>query len=1049
MSEDDKARSNGQPSKESAQTPRPVGSPATRDEIVAGVLNIYGDAAMAAATSDETQLRRLIQALRNRRGRFGLLFAVCNDPTQRKRLSAQVRDKLPDMPPTELTLSGQEHSLLDTLAAAPGRPGPLVVFGLELLLPSSEAGRAHRERTLQEMQLRREQFRSLMRPLLLWMPEYVYTMIGQQAVDFWSWQSGGFFFSGRQTPTQRGERGPVSKLATPPARSVSGERQGRARQYAQLTATLRSGATVVLYGIAGAGKSDLALSALRGMRDEFPDGQLVISLGDSLDSPRSAVDGLRDAIRAYLPDSTLPEDLAVLTALYRGVLGGRRTLILLDDAADAEAVRPFLPPAGSALLVTARDKLALPDAVQIAVDRLLPEESLALLESLVPGLPPDQARRLVELCDHLPLTIRVAGGLLAAEDEPARSLRPLLESLRVARERRLQAGLDTPRAGLEAALQLSYNLLDADSRRVFQLLSVFPASFDAEAAEAICHDEQAALLHGLAARQLVQVEDERFSLHSLVRQFAATAAAGSARADAEAHHALYFARLLDRAEALYRQGHAALRQGLALFDQEWPNIRAGQCWAAGRAEADDEAANLCISYPIRGRRLLELRRPSQERAAWLDAALRAARRLGLDEAETTLLLLLAQERAAQGQLEAAIAATRAALRLCRQSGDERRTALALAELSRLAREAGDYAGAIAAAEEGLAIQRRRADRAGERAALENLGLARRRQGRLDAALEALAQALQVARLAGDTRGEAAALYNLGYTAQMQGDYAAARARFGEALALAEQLGDQAAIARLHAGIGRARARLGDTSGAIHEYAQAIGLARDLGDRALEGSLLANLGAASLAAGTFEAALDAYHQALDIARDLGDRRAEAATLNSLGAAYRSAGDYRHAEQLFHQALEIAEQSGDRERVALALNNLGHGHRSAGDYPAAERAYRQALQVARELGDAQREAAVLHNLGQALLLQNDDIGALDSFRQQQAIAQAAGDRYGQASALRGLGHAYERRGELREAIAAAQASLAMLEAMRHPEAAQVRSELDTLRRRANEL
>jgi tetratricopeptide (TPR) repeat protein len=1023
--------------------------PASRDEIVARVLDIYEDAASAEATSDDAQLRRLIQAIRNRRGRFGLLFAVCNEPSQRRRISAAVRESLPDTPSTELQLVGDEESLLDTLAGADGAPNPLIVYGVELLLPSGDAGRARRERTLRELQLRREQFRSLGRPLLLWMPEYAYALIGQQAVDFWSWQSGGFFFSGRQTPTRRGERASTSKLAEPAPDAPPAELVGRERQHAEVAEALRAGATVVLHGIAGAGKSDLALDTARRLRADFPDGQLLIALGEQPDAARSPADGLREAIRAFLPDSTLPDDLAALTALYRGVLGGRRALILLDDVPDAEAARPFLPPEGVALLITAREPLRLPGARNVAVDHLLPAEALALLAGLVPELADEDARAIVDLCAHLPLAIRVVAGLLRGEEQPARAAGPLVVTLRAARKRRLAEGHDATAAGLEAALQLSYNLLDRDAARVLRLLSLFPASFDAAAEHAVGRDAGGAALERLVARALVQTSGQRLSLHSLVRAFAAAQLQPAEREAAGDRHALHYARVLDIADDRYRQGHTALREGLALFDTEWPNIRAGQRWAAAHAESSAEAANLCISYPIRGRRLLELRRPPRERTAWIEDGLRAARQLGLRDAEATLLRLLGQELAARGQGREATLHYEQALAIARAQEDTRLAALLLGELSPLYREQGEYARATEAAEQALASFVDLDDQPGQRSALESLGLARRRQGQLDGALEALERSLALARTSGDRRGEAAALYSLGSTAQLRGNYGAALEHYRAALAIAESLGDQAAVARLHAGMGLALLRLGDSAAALAAYARAVELARSLGDRPLEGTLLASAGAALLAQGALDAALDVYHQALEIARSIGDRRAEATTLNSLGAVYRADGDRKHADELFRQALAIAEADGDHERAAVVLNNIGHSYRSAGDYPAAERSYRQALALARESGDARREAAMLHNLGQALLLQGDDDTALACFDQQRALAQAAGDRYGEAAALRGMAHVRRRQGAIDQALETAGASLALLEQLGHPEAAQLREELAKLQQIAEGL
>ncbi len=156
----------------------------SRDSVVESIVRLNEDEESAVVGDREHQLRRLIQTLRNRKDRFALIFVVCNEAPLRRKLTQEVKENLSDQDLFELHLTGKENSLLDNLLRISGAPHPLFVFGLENLLPSSDEDKLRREETLQELQLRREQFRKLSRPLVLWMPEYAYTLIGQQAVDF-------------------------------------------------------------------------------------------------------------------------------------------------------------------------------------------------------------------------------------------------------------------------------------------------------------------------------------------------------------------------------------------------------------------------------------------------------------------------------------------------------------------------------------------------------------------------------------------------------------------------------------------------------------------------------------------------------------------------------------------------------------------------------------------------------------------------------------------------------------------------------------------------
>ncbi|NJO83599.1 MAG: serine/threonine protein kinase, partial [Blastochloris sp.] len=144
--------------------------------------------------------------------------------------------------------------------------------------------------------------------------------------------------------------------------------------------------TVGIFGMGGGGKSELALRVAQEVREDYPDAQLFIRLrGATPGAYRSAVDGLRDAIRAFEPRATLPEGQDELVALYRQQLKGKRALVLLDDAPDVEAARLFLPPENCALLVTSRIHLALDEpATTVDLGLLQREEARRLLLGVAP-----------------------------------------------------------------------------------------------------------------------------------------------------------------------------------------------------------------------------------------------------------------------------------------------------------------------------------------------------------------------------------------------------------------------------------------------------------------------------------------------------------------------------------------------------------------------------------------------------------------------------------------------------------------------------------------
>lgn len=191
---------------------------------------------------------------------------------------------------------------------------------------------------------------------------------------------------------------------------------GREAEIAELTAALTSGAAATISGLAGMGgigKTELAMVVANQLVERFPDAQIVLSLQGSREPALPATDALRDVIRALKPEAQLPDDERSLVAAYRSVLTGKQVLILADDAKDAAQVRPLMPPTGSALLITSRQRFILEGMRRVDLERLGAEEAVALLRSICERLSDDEARQIAAGCGRLPLALRIAGGVLA------------------------------------------------------------------------------------------------------------------------------------------------------------------------------------------------------------------------------------------------------------------------------------------------------------------------------------------------------------------------------------------------------------------------------------------------------------------------------------------------------------------------------------------------------------------------------------------------------------------------------------------------------------
>ncbi|MYX14721.1 helix-turn-helix domain-containing protein [Streptomyces sp. SID8374] len=355
--------------------------------------------------------------------------------------------------------------------------------------------------------------------------------------------------------------------------SMAGSYVGRRRQLRDLDALLspdpgERAHVVAVVGAPGVGKTALAKHWAHTRRAHFADGQLFVDLrGHSPLPTLRPGDVLAQFLRALgAPPDQLPADEDEAAALYRTLLADKQMLIVLDNARDAEQVRPLIPGArGCGVVITSRSRLAglvvSDGARQLALDVLDPDEARRLLGSIigecVATADEEAARRLVEVCGGLPLAIRIAGANLVARDTGIASYcaelagDDMLSRLRIEGDRR---------STVRAAFDLSYLALPAGARRMFRLLGLMPGpDVSVNGAAALADTTSAAaaeLLVTLTDAHLVRERAAgRFGLHDLLRSYARElAGAEEARAARQRlfewylHHADAAARLLYPAE---------------------------------------------------------------------------------------------------------------------------------------------------------------------------------------------------------------------------------------------------------------------------------------------------------------------------------------------------------------------------------------------------------------------------------------------------------------------------------------------------------------------
>ncbi len=556
----------------------------------------------------------------------------------------------------------------------------------------------------------------------------------------------------------------------------------------------RRGVALCARGLGGVGKTALAKHAGHELREHFPDGIAWVAMHGARGPALTAADAMRHVIRFLDPTAQLPSDESALADAYQQALGGRRLLIVLDDAPDdPAAVRPLQPPAGNGLLVTSRFNIAFPGLAQRNLDVLDDASAREMLRQRSGrDLDDATADAIVQRCGHLPLAVEVAGTQLAADE--TLSPKTYLDRLADAATRwdaLAIAGLDD--ANVKGVLGLSLEQLrkqvpDAADR--WLALGVFPQDFDLRAAAAVwdCADDEArSTLGTLAHHALVQMDGDRYRLHDLLRDLARHRA--NDLTDARRRHAVHFRDVLRKAERMHDAGHERVLEGLALFDGERANIEAGQQWAADNAGTDARAQGLCAKYPLAGADVLAMRLPVATQRDWDETGRAAARAAGDGARERRLAGNLGIRYRELGEPQRAIACHERSRDLAREAGDRQGEANALGMLGHAYQETGRPDAARRAYKDALAIDREIGYRRGEAMMLDGLGILARQEGDPAAALDWFGQALDVSREVGDRRGEGTTLHNMGVAHADLEQWAEARDCLHQALAIREDLSD--------------------------------------------------------------------------------------------------------------------------------------------------------------------------------------------------------------------------------------------------------------------
>ncbi|GAB2575834.1 BTAD domain-containing putative transcriptional regulator [Streptomyces capparidis] len=666
-------------------------------------------------------------------------------------------------------------------------------------------------------------------------------------------------------------------------------------------------------GMAGVGKTAVAVSAADRFGEHFPDGQFYLDLrGAALNQePLSPSAALGILLRDLgVPANTVPSTVEERAALWRTMLARRRAVVVLDDAADPEQVRPLLPgPSPSLTIITSRRRLTgLPGVRSVALDVLPPADAMALFRGLTSPertRDTDELARVVRLCGYLPLAVEMAAARFDAH--PSWDLATLRERLE-----RSPGRLGEIRDGnreIARVFEVSYQALTRDQRTAFRRLGLhFGAEFGPYAATALLGiplERTERLLEELHHRHLIQEPTaHRFKFHDLLGEFARSLALSE---DDEEERALALRRLIDFYVC------AADQADRALFPRRL------------RLEVHH-----AVPAPP-----LPLWRNADEARGWfamerstLLAVESHARTHGAPERAAVLSHLLMGFLEAECHWSDAERLSRHAVDHWTGSDDRTALCLALLDLSNSHTSTSRYAEATDAGFRALELARGDGNTAAEAEALRGLGVLHYHLGQHQTALAFHRAGLRLQEEAGEPLGVASCHNNIAISLLHLGDYENALAYFNRALAEFQQTGHQLGVGRTLNNLGDLYLRTGELASARRTFEDSLSLTKKSGNVSDQAITQLNLVDILSACGETTSALDIAREALFILRRLGDRKQQANALNRIGVAYQGAGCAEEALAHHQSALELSRAIGAAHEEAQSLRHLGEAEASLG-------------------------------------------------------------------------------------------------------------------------
>ncbi|MGH4033101.1 AfsR/SARP family transcriptional regulator [Actinomycetota bacterium Odt1-20B] len=712
-------------------------------------------------------------------------------------------------------------------------------------------------------------------------------------------------------------------------------------------------------GMAGVGKSALAIRAAHDFAALFPDGQLYVNLrshaqGQKPLTPDTALATLLRLLK--IAPQSIPADLDERSALWRTLLADRRVLIVLDDAAGPEQVRPLLPdaPACFTLITSRRRIVGLERGHTLSLDVLPYEQAHELfLASAGLGHDADQevVGEIVRRCGYLPLAIEIAANRLSAHPSwtPA-VLRDRLSGTS-GRLGEIRDGYST----IARPFEVSYETLSSAAQTAFRLLSLHSgAEFGVHAAAALCgHTVQEAelLLDALLESHLVEEPlPHRFRFHDLLGEFSRLLCAAkdtdSDRAEAASRLVTYYLRAADRCDRVAYPRRSRLDVNAEL--------------AARPGTGTDGSVPLPAPAT------------AQDALAWFDterpnllSAEELARRHGLALHAALISHVLAGFLDGECYWADSVRLNETAVAYWRRTTHEGAQCHSLLELGAAHAATGGYERAEALMEQAVRIAHGLREPEAEADGLRELGVLHWHAGRYRRALDFYRRSLPLCTSRSDSWRQARLRNNMAISFLYLGEHDAAMRHFQEAISGFRSSRDQRMLVKTLNNLGNLHQHMGSPELARRTLEYALRIAAHAGSRADRATLSINLAEALAATGQYETARALCEEALPVFRQLGDLKNEAITLTQLGGVHEESGDFPKAAARLLRALALAQDIGASIEETQAGRLLGSVEHRLGNLDAARSHLESARDTARRIQAPVEEARAEDRLAEVHL------------------------------------------------------------------------------------